>query len=243
MSKFCPKCGSKLNDIAVFCEICGQKQPVLEETLREPEVLPEILADELQEEQAPQEPQMPQTKKKPAYFWVGIVGGAVSVLLVLILTILFAGAPYDRAVANIFDLNFNGNAQKIRHMAPEEFWDYWKDVMHYTADDAIEAFEEDEVYESTMDLLQEQYGKKLKCSYEITEAKELSKKKLDSLRDELKERYDISKRSVTNAYELEMEVTFDGRQDTGTEDYELIVVEINGNWYCVTSAGDFKFYL
>ena len=93
-----------------------------------------------------------------------------------------------------------------------------------------------------MDLLEEEFGRSLEISYEIVDEKELSKKKLDNLQDALKDNYDIPTRTVTKAYALELEVTFDGRKDTDTKEYDIIAVEIDGNWYIVFERGTFAFY-
>ena len=41
--KYCPNCGNQLNDEALFCEYCGAKQPVVQQS--EPQPMPQSMPD------------------------------------------------------------------------------------------------------------------------------------------------------------------------------------------------------
>ncbi len=252
MSKFCHKCGSKLNDMDVFCEICGEKQaastvkPAEEEVVAEQPVTIEaqpVTVEEqpvtMPQQQASQQntPFAEKIKKMPKFVPFVIGGAVAAVVLIVILAIALSSAPYKRAVDDYFDVTFNGKYEKIEKLAPEEYWEYMEDTFDSSADDAIETYEELGVYDNMIDGLEEAYGKHIRFSYKIVHEDELSERKLDTLKDGLKENYDIAKRSVKKAYELEIEITISGSEDTDTEESEIIVVNIGNDWYVTTSDG------
>ena len=58
----------------------------------------------------------------------------------------------------------------------------------------------------------------------------------------LADRYDfIKKKDVKKAYELELEMTVKGKDDEDSEDMDVIAVKIKGNWYLISSSGNFMF--
>lgn len=99
MSKFCHKCGSKLNDMDVFCEICGVKQAA--STIR-PAVEESDIAQPAEK-----------AKKMPKGLIIGIGAGVAAIVLIVILAIVFFGTPYKSAVEDYFDFNLNGAFEKI----------------------------------------------------------------------------------------------------------------------------------
>lgn len=229
MSKFCHKCGSKLNDMDVFCEICGVKQAT--STIR-PAVEESDIAQPAEK-----------AKKMPKGLIIGIGAGVAAIVLIVILAIVFFGTPYKSAVEDYFDFNLNGAFEKLEGLAPEEYWEYLEDMNGTSVEDAIEYYEEYEVYDAMIESLEPEYGKNIKFSYKIVHEDELSERKLDTIKDGLKDKYGIAKRTVKKAYELEVDVTIKGSEDTDTEELEIIVVNIGNDWYVVSSSGTFSFSL
>lgn len=241
MSKFCHKCGSRLNDVDVFCEICGEKQAVLEhvdivaeeQSIVEPETEPVV---EPIVEPVTEQPKV--IAKKPSKsFWIGIGGAIAAVVLIAVLAIVFAQAPYQRVVDDYFDILYNGEVQKMKWLAPEEYWDHMEEEYDMSMDDVIDSFEEYGFFDDVKESLKEEYGRNIEVTYKIADQDALSEKKLDTIREGLKTNYDIAKRDVGKGYKLEIDVTIDGSKDTDTEEVDLFVVELNGEWYVVSSSG------
>lgn len=245
MSKFCHKCGSKLNDMDVFCEICGVKQAAstVRPAVEEPVVAQPVVAQPA-EEQPVAMPQQQVLQQKMPKFLPFVIGGAVAaIVLIVILAIVFSAAPYKSAVEDYFDFSANGAVEKLGKLAPEEYWEYMEETRGTSLEDAMDSYEAYAVYDTMIESLEPDYGKNIKFSYKIVHEDELSERKLDTIKDGLKENYGIARRDVKKAYELEIDLTIRGSEDTDTEETERIVVNVGKDWYVVSSTGDFTFSL
>lgn len=256
MSKFCHKCGSKLNDMDVFCEICGVKQaastirPAVEEpavahpTEEQPVTIEEQPVTVAQQSVATPQSQVTQNtsfvakvKKMPKFLPFVIGGGVAAIVLIVVLAIVFSAAPYKGAVDDSFDFTFNGEYEKLEKLAPEEYWEYIEEINGSSVEDAIEYYELYDVYGAMIDGFEPDYGKNIKFSYKIVHEDELSERKLDAIKDGLKETYGIAKRTVKKAYELEIEIIISGSEDEDTMETEIIVVNIDNDWYITSATG------
>ena len=257
MSKFCKHCGSELNDNDIFCANCGGKNEVEEvvnaEVAQDNEV--EAPAEEAPVAEEATNPvqkiadkvmgftgtYVEKAKKDPKIAIIGI-GAVVAVLvLAIVLSVVFSGPAYKGAIDNYFAVISKGEFNRIEKMAPKEYWDYMEEEMDMDIDDYLDQIEDNELYDTMMEFLELQYGDNIQISYKILEADELSKKKLDTVRDGLKENYDIAKKSVTEGYKVEVEATIKGDDDEESEEQDMIVVKISGNWYVVSEEGTFEF--
>lgn len=87
--------------------------------------------------------------------------------------------------------------------------------------------------------LEEEAGGKVKFSYEVLEAEELSEDMLENGQEYYEDEYDVK---ITDAKVVEIEVTveFDGDQET--ESFEIYVVKIGGSWYLdIDSVSNFSY--
>ena len=60
---------------------------------------------------------------------------------------------------------------------------------------------------------------------------------IDVIKEGLKENYDIAKKSVKKAMELEVELTIKGSDDEEDTEMDITVAQIGSKWYMVTSVG------
>lgn len=233
MSKFCHNCGNQINDIDVFCEHCGTKQ-VMQEISR-----PEV------SQPKPERNYVELLKKNPKIAW--ICGGAiVTILLIVILAVALSGSPYKSTLDNYFAVAVNGEYEKIEELAPEVFWEYLGESYYgMSAEEVVEYYEDscdDYFGDGLLEEWEEEFGRNVKFSYKIVYENKLSERKLDNLQDALKDNYGIKRKDVKLAYEVELEAIISGSKDEDMEEVDLIVVNIDNEWYVVSSTGTISVY-
>ncbi len=209
MSKFCGKCGAELPDEAMFCTACGENFAV-----------------------APEAPATPENDfiKKIMEYKKFFLPGAIAlgaIIIVIVLIVALSSSPKD-AVKNYVNGTFNGDYDAFIDMQPTEVWEYMEKEYDQEMPDEKD-FEE--IYESSLEALEEEYGKDVSVSYKVTDKDELDEDDLKDIRNTLKDTYDISKKDVTAAYELDVELTIEGDDDEETKDATFIVYKLNGDWY------------
>lgn len=214
--KYCANCGTSANDFENNCPQCGAPLP----------------------QAAPGNPQ----GKKQSFDIKGIINkipklylliavAAVALLVVIVVISSIFSSSYEDALNNYFDVFFYGKYNKIEKLAPKEFWDYAKDEEDIKIKDLIENLKENEIAEEWIEEYEDDYGKNIKVSFKVTDKDELKKSDLNDIKDELKEEYDIPKKSVTKGYELEIEMKIKGKEDSDEDDAEFTVIQIDGDWY------------
>lgn len=231
MSKICKNCGEEMDDSAVFCVKCGTKT---EDTACE--VCSIKAADGAAKTGVVGKINgfINQIKSKDKKA-IGVAAGAVAVLiLILVLVFALGSSGPEKAVDNYFDVMFNGKASKIEDLAPKAYWDYAADDKDVKVRDVKKIYED--YIDKIIDELEDEYGDDIKIRVKVVETDEVSKKTLDTMKDNLKKRYNIPKKDVSKALELECEVTIKGDDDKDTDEIKLYAVKIKGDWYPCTSS-------
>lgn len=168
-----------------------------------------------------------------------LICAAVAVVLVIVLIIsLISNGGYKSAINNYIGL-FEGKSSKIEKIAPEEYWDYYEEQYDKSVKDIVKLYEDS--WESREEELEEEYGKHIKISYDITDKEELDKNDLRDLATKLKDKWGIKKKNIKEAYELEIELKIKGSEDEDIQDLSCIAVKINGSWYLCNNNGYFLF--
>lgn len=264
MSKFCTNCGEALSDDAAFCVKCGTRvgeqsaqsaQEPSEQSAGEQPVQSDPASDSSScntcgsaqcEQKAPAETNglagkinafvaKLKNKDKKA---IGITAGIVVVLiLIVVLVICLSGGGPEKALDNYISVLYNGKVNKLEKLAPAEYWEYLEDESDVSLSDAEEQMEE--LNKTLIRGLEDEYGNNIKISYKILEKDDVSSKDLDSMKDYIKSNYDIPKKSVTDAVELEVEMTVRGDDDEETDESTFYAVKVNGDWYICSSSGAF----
>ena len=252
MSKFCTNCGEALSDDAAFCVKCGTRvgeQSV--QSAQEPSDSASASSSCDTCESAQCEQKAPaetngfagkvnavaklKNKDKKA---IGITAGIVVVLiLIVVLVICLGGGGPEKALDNYISVLYNGKVNKLEKLAPAEYWEYLEDESDVSMKDVEEQMEE--LNKTLIRGLEDEYGDNIKVSYKILEKDDASSSDLDEMKDYIKSNYDIPKKSVTDAVELEVELTVRGDDDEETTESTFYAVKVGGDWYICSANGAF----
>lgn len=256
MSIFCGNCGAELPDDAQFCTNCGHSVPAKSaeseatETVNAAVETDAAAAPTDSASQPAAAPSSAETAAAPSFTESApvqknknlipiIIGGAAAavILIIIIVSVALSGSGYKKAVDNYFDVIFRGKADKIEKLYPPEYLDWYEDMYDKELDDIKDDYEE--TREDALEYFEDEYGKNFKATYKITDKKELSDKKLKNIQDNLKDRYDIAKKSVKKAYKLDLDVELKGKDDEDSNELTVYAVKIGGNWYLCDEDGYF----
>ncbi len=264
MSIFCGNCGAELPDDAQFCTNCGHSVPAKSAESEGTETVNAAVETDAAAEPTAAAPASPtdsasqpaaapssaETAAAPSSAETApvqnnknlipiIIGGAAAavLLIVLIVSISLGGGGYKKAINNYFDVMFRGKADKIEKLCPPKYWDWYEDEYNEELDDIKDEYKDN--WEDMLEKFEDEYGKNFKATYKITDKKELSDKKLKTIQDNLKERYDIAKKSVKKAYKLDLDVELKGKDDEDSNELTVYAVKIGGNWYLCNEDGYF----
>lgn len=239
MSKICSNCGSEMPETSAFCTQCGASNA----TEAAPETKAAAPAAEILEKGKAAAADLAnrvksidvnevakKAKANPKKLIVPAV--AAVAVIVLLIVLLGGGAAYTKAIDTMIDVVFEGKIDKFKDLAPAAYWEYVEDEYDLDMDDITETLEEGLEY--VMENLEDQYGEKIKVSYEVKKEKELSEKKLEKIAEALEDTYDIDAKSVTAVYELKVEMAISGEDDDDEDDAEMTVAKIGGKWYLIS---------
>lgn len=230
MSKFCRQCGAELNDDAVKCEACGAElQQPAPENSQQPENTEAAEAAAADNQAAP-------APKKLSNRNIAIIAAAAVVVIVVLIVALTAGGGYKSAINNYIDVMIKGKVDKIEKLAPKEYWEYYEDEYDMDLKDIEDAAEE--MADVIIDALEESYGDNVKVSYNITKEDKLTDKELNEIREGANSKYDLARKSITEGYEVDADLTIKGADDEMTSEGSAYIVKINGGWYLTDSNGN-----
>lgn len=221
MSKFCPNCGAALDDIAVFCGSCGTKldapaapqqpvcgQPVYEQPISQP----------------------PKKTKKGLVVAIIAIIAALGIVAFLYFGGVF-GSGYDKALDTYLKARMMYQCDDADDLMPDEAWDTFEEENYMDSDDFEEYLDVQREYQ--VEELEYEYGSNLKFSYKVTKEKAISDGNLKKIGKALAEDYGIKARSVQKGYDLKIDVTLKGSEDSETSEFECAVVQIDGDWYVI----------
>ncbi|MBQ7898055.1 MAG: hypothetical protein IJ323_06490 [Clostridia bacterium] len=145
-----------------------------------------------------------------------------------------------RPINNFFDFTIKGNINKLKDLAPSAFWENLELKNDVKITDIKSSLEKE--FEDQLQILEKEYGKNLKVEFVILDKEELDEYDLDDLKDALKESYGISEKSVSKAFEVEVEATIKGDRDEDTDEQDMTIVKIDGKWYISTIFSMLSYY-
>ena len=143
----------------------------------------------------------------------------------------------EKALDNFISVLYNGEVNKFEKLAPAEYWEYLEDESDVSLSDVEEQMEE--LNKTLIRGLEDEYGDNIKISYKILEKDNVSSSDLESMKDYIEFNYDIPKKSVTDAVELEVELTVRGDDDEETTESTFYAVKVGGDWYICSANGAF----
>ncbi len=235
MAKFCKNCGTELTDDSVFCLNCGIVQPTAPvQPTAQP--IPQPAA-----QPAPQPQQDEAAPAKKRKFPVKGVSISVAVIAALIAVFMifsvFFARPYQDAVDNYVRIFLLGDAEFLEDAAPEEFWDWYAENYGTTVTTLLTKAEN--AMAPTWDFYREFVGENLRLTYDYHNVTQYSRRQVEMMAEDLEKRYEIDAESVTDAYQLYLDVTISGENgNMAKPGLHLYLVEIDGNWYPFTYSAD-----
>ena len=231
MSKFCPKCGTALDDNAVFCTSCGENMNANTQNFTPaPESAPESNTN----------PDKKLNIKLPAFVTnilslpkkkLMIYGGIALAAIVAIIVAICLIFPSPKMVVNNY---MNGilhkNAGQIINCYPSFMWE--------------DNDEKKEAKEDLQDLLEDlELDEYDKVSFEIIDVNKLSKSQREyweSRLESYEDNYDKFKASNCNlktAKEIEVKITIKDGGDTRRTTVTFIVINYRGIWKIFSPLG------
>lgn len=238
MAKFCPKCGTALNDNSAFCGKCGTAipqdataAPVVAAPVAETPVntyVPEAPVDPY----APVDtyaPVAPAKKKLSKKTWITIGAIAGAVVLIIVLLSIFGGALSPQGALDNYVAVMNGDTAKIEKLAPDAYWEFLADRNNMTKQDVFEKLQEG--IEENVEELREEYGL-YKVTGKIEDEEKISSSTLDKIAKGLS-KYGIDQDDVKDAKDLKVTLTLNGILDSEEVTRKIAAVKIGGSWYLI----------
>jgi ketosteroid isomerase-like protein len=219
---FCHNCGSRIDDKASSCPVCGT--PIATKTSPAPT--------------APATPR--QSKLSNSTIGIIAVVGALIVALIIGIIFLLPGSDtgsssgsesqrrtYKDVVKDYFKAMETADAKLMMELLPE---DMIKSIMK----------DEDMTKKEMTDELQYMLdymfisADQVKITYVLTDTEEVDEYDLDDLKEEYKDEYDIK---VKDAMIVEVEVTVKVDGEKTTDDIELCLIKVGSSWYLAGFEG------
>ena len=220
---YCRKCGSQINDSALFCAKCGERTTVAETSNLEKKKI---------------------NKKK---IFIPILIAVASIVLIVTIILVAVGGDgykdgYEGAVQRFIDCCILGETdeENIRDMAPLAYLRSWADLENDgDMEEMFRRFKEEG--EETKKERKEEYAD-FNVDYEIYDAAKLSSNECQRVEKALEYYRDkrfINYGEITDGYSFELVLTyttidFDGNKDIDYDEGNVVAVKIDGKWYLAT---------
>lgn len=199
MSKFCENCGAEMADDEVVCKHCG---PQAEPVANDPVV--ENTSN------ATSSANSNNTKN------IAIIAGIAAVVIILVIVIFsIFGKGWKKPIDNYFKGMEKGKLETYLKAYPE-FMEMGDKM-------------EEEDMEDMLDEFEDEYGEKIKISYEVTKKEKIKKDDLEDVQKYIKERYEEDVK-VSKGYEVKVKATIKGKDDEDTDSQKMYVYKIDGKW-------------
>lgn len=157
--------------------------------------------------------------------------GKIAIIAAAVLVLICAGSAasssaYKKPIKNYYEAIEKQDGKKLKKVMGKTIVSAIED-MYDDDDDVDDLF--DDLAESEYDSLVDEYGKKLKIKYKIVDKEKLDKSDRKKIEKQFKETYK-EKVKVSKGYELDVEVTYKGKDDKETKDETVKVIKLNGEW-------------
>lgn len=227
MAKFCPNCGTQLEDDSVFCTSCGSRVEMPEEPQPQPtynySYQPEP-ADEPEEEKKPiEEPKKDNSSAKTAIALVSVFL-VIAIAAVLVFTMFFTPKGIARRYANAY---YHGRARQVVSFYPSFVWED-RDEKKDAIDDLKDVLED----------LEDEY-KKIKIEKVVVH--KLSKDERESFEDSMEylekmfDDFDADKVKGKNVRKVSIMVSYkDDDNNWLTRVENMYLVKYKGFWKVFT---------
>lgn len=155
---------------------------------------------------------------------IAIIAAVAAVVIILVIVIFsIFGKGWKKPIDNYFEGMEKGNVEKYLKAYPEFL-------------DMDENIDEDDM-EEMLDEFEDEYGEKIKISYEVTKKEKIKKDDLEDVQKYIKERYEEDVK-VTKGFELKVKATIKGKDDEDTDSQKMYVYKIDGDWKYFSASPD-----
>ena len=128
---------------------------------------------------------------------------------------------------------------QVDYLAPKAYWDYLSEEEELTIKNIKEYIEDEEYIDYVNDTYETLVGKNASVTYEIADKNPAEDSTAETIKNHLESEYNIEKSSIQEVIEIEIELTIKGDDDEDTSETTVNAVEISGNWFLLTSKGEF----
>lgn len=231
MSKYCAKCGTELEESSGFCFGCGAHISEENSALSEPPAAPvsQIVIPREEPDMPPPDqgitlpPKQPKNRKK---LWLILLAAAAVLTAVVLWLALDKG--YERALKN-YVATMNGDLDRVKQLAPQEYWEYLAEKNKITVADAIK--QKKEAAQTNCKSYAEMYGKNAQFTAKCIYAEPLDTEMLHKIKENLEEKFGIHPSEVKECVAMDVYVRWEGN----IRDYSYMngywAVRIGSRWY------------
>lgn len=204
MAKFCGNCGAQMNDTDKVCGQCGT--PVAGSSVAE----------------------KPAAKEKGDNKIVKLIIGAIAAIVVIVIIANVAGnfTGYKNTIKKMVKALQNNDTSTLESLASsvseETFGAWYGDDLYDFYDDKIS---------DTLDKYEDSVGTIKKISYEITDETELSDRRLNELKDNLEDIYNMDTSVIKKVVSVDIKITVKGTKKSSTYNVsDLYMIKENSGW-------------
>ncbi len=247
MANFCEKCGSPIQNDALFCFYCGSS---LANNLgvKEPVAVPDTSVDTATVQDTEPSADMPTSeiltkadvkslegkktkKKRKASFWIKL-----SVAVVLILAVLGSAAfcttmyfvnrsNIDQAVDTYIEAVYIGNADALEEMYLDEFEsEIQREIKTYE-------YTAERLFRKRSIAMDKRFGNDIFIDYEIYDIKYVAPSVVDLYVDKIETYYHYNYVDIEAAYRVRFTVEVSGDKYTGVYNEKMLAIKLDGEWY------------
>ena len=217
---FCGKCGTQMEDNALFCPNCGEKT---------------VNPDANTKKQS-------KVNAKKFALPLAIVTGIV--LIVVLFVSLIGGGGYKKTLDNYYKAHENNDAELMYNSVVAQYW------IDYIEKGSGAPYAMEMIEDSLEDNIDDwDCGENIKITYKIENERRATKEQLEDLEENIYDWYayfvyDRDEFSITDAYVLDIDFTVKG--DEGTESFHypdgLLLIKENGKWRIPRGSISCSFY-
>lgn len=208
---FCGRCGTQNADSSAFCSECGA--PLKSAAPVSPSVRPMRPSG------------MPTGNNNRKIGMIAVAAAAV-VVLAVVLVIFVGGRSYKSTVNKFVKAAFSADGKTMLSLLPDEVVEAACEEENMTRREAIEYLSEE--FEDGIGSITSYYDD-WKCSCEILDTEDYSRRELRSLQEDYDDEFGIDVKDAKTVT-VEIVVTADG-DELYSETTDLVVIKIGRSWY------------
>ena len=229
MMRCCKYCGALLEDDAQICDFCGA---TLETPQLEPAPEPVAVEEAPVGETAEESTETPDKKLFPKKKLFIIGGIAVGVICVIVAVLLLYFNPH--VAASKYEAVLNGEVDKLKSLAPQEYWDTVAEQCQTDSDGYIEDLSEILEENYSQQLSQESLlGKYVSTKLQVLNTEKLNRTDMAGVKNALEETYGIDQDRVKSAYKLFLKVISKGTKESSSMASMVTAIKIDSEWYLI----------